>query len=430
MKKLFLPLFVLSLLASCSDGVRREVTLRNPTQRERIDEAFVLTRSDLNASQEDLLPALKGRKGEWIASQVDDMDGDGEWDELAFVCDIEAGATSTLSVEWVAPSDYPQFETRTNIRFAKLNDDEVLEEVVSESHDKENLACQGETLNYPYPYQMEGPAWENDKVGFRHYFDGRNCRDTFAKTTSKMVLDSVGIGEDGHPKNTYHEDNTDWGRDVLNVADAYGIGGLAFRYKDSLMLIGVPPKYKTDVVDLTTYNKVVEGVVRSVFTISYKGYNVAEYKIDIDSKITIWAGKYGYESEISTSKLPEGGALVTGMVANLNDMPYRDKDYEGKYISMSTHDKQTYVKRWYLGMSVILPIENFGEFFDAPKEGPSKILKSWCVELKPNAEGLYHYSSYTACELADPRFTKSEEFFAMIDEYAMNYVEPVEVLVK
>ncbi len=42
-------------------------------------------------------------------------------------------------------------------------------------------------------YQMEGPAWENDLVGFRNYLDQRNGMDIFGKIESRMVLDSVGV---------------------------------------------------------------------------------------------------------------------------------------------------------------------------------------------------------------------------------------------
>jgi len=31
------------------------------------------------------------------------------------------------------------------------------------------------------PCQTDGPTWKKDKVGFRHYFDGRNSKDLFGK---------------------------------------------------------------------------------------------------------------------------------------------------------------------------------------------------------------------------------------------------------
>src|ERR1035437_2056658 len=41
-------------------------------------------------------------------------------------------------------------------------------------------------------YQMEGPAWESDKVAYRVYLDERNRVDIFGKATPKMILDIVG----------------------------------------------------------------------------------------------------------------------------------------------------------------------------------------------------------------------------------------------
>lgn len=39
-----------------------------------------------------------------------------------------------------------------------------------------------------YPFQMDGPARENDKGGFRLYFDGRNAKDMFAKRQPKLEI--------------------------------------------------------------------------------------------------------------------------------------------------------------------------------------------------------------------------------------------------
>ena len=73
---------------------------------------------------------------------------------------------------------------------------------------------------------MDGIAWENDKMGFRHYFDGRNCRDVFGKRVSDMVLDTVGIRPEGIPGDTYHV-LAGWGRDIMSAANSFGLGGLA-----------------------------------------------------------------------------------------------------------------------------------------------------------------------------------------------------------
>ena len=98
----------------------------------------------------------------------------------------------------------------------------IIEELSRDAHDKHNLPRGSEM----YPYQMDGPVWENDKMGFRQYFDGRNCCDVFGKRISEMVLDTVGISPEGHPANTYQVVR-EWGCDILSAANSFGLGGLA-----------------------------------------------------------------------------------------------------------------------------------------------------------------------------------------------------------
>lgn len=83
------------------------------------------------------------------------------------------------------------------------------------------------------PYQTDGPSWENDKVGFRHYLDERNSKDVFGKKVSCMSPDSVGINQEGVTEDNYHV-MEEWGRDILAVGNSVGIGGIALMIWDSL----------------------------------------------------------------------------------------------------------------------------------------------------------------------------------------------------
>lgn len=80
-------------------------------------------------------------------------------------------------MEWLTPEKYPVFAPRTNVRYGKMTSPGIIEELSRDAHDKHNLPRGSEM----YPYQMDGPVWENDKMGFRQYFDGRNCCDVFGK---------------------------------------------------------------------------------------------------------------------------------------------------------------------------------------------------------------------------------------------------------
>ncbi|NDW08217.1 DUF4861 domain-containing protein [Dysgonomonas sp. 520] len=399
---------------------QREIVISNNSKSERIDEAFVIKRSQFKDVEQAMLPALKDDKGQWVACQVDDLDGDGNWDELAFVYSLKSGETASLNIEWVDANDYPQFMQRTNVRYGKMTSPGRVEILPTDVHGKYNLA-RGEG----YPYQTDGPAWENDKMGFRHYIDGRNVRDVFGKRTPLMVMDSVGIRKDGTPGDTYHEMKW-WGRDIMSGARSVGLGGIALQTPDSLIRLGVPIEEVTDNVDSTRYTVVVNGPVRSIFKLDFYGWDIYGRKVDVHETMTIWAGKYGYENVITTSALPEGANLVTGIVNNFNDMPYT-QEKTGEYQMMTTHDKQTYDKGWYMGMSLLIDQDNWVNTFEAPKTG-NGITTTWCANLKPDAKGEYRFNCYAAWELTDNRFADKDFYLDMIRKYAQelsNKIVPV-----
>lgn len=423
MKHLILSSIILFLLISCKEEKVSTISLENTMNIERTDEAFIIRRDQLNPKDEELVPIVSDTKGNYIVCQLDDLDKDGKWDELAFVYTLKANEKTDLKIEWIKKSDYPAFPLRTNVRFGKMIEPGKVESLEHDWHGKENLA-RGEG----YPYQMDGVAWENDKMGFRHYFDGRNCRDVFGKRVPDMVLDTVGIKPNGYPGDTYHV-LAEWGRDIMSAANSFGLGGLAISSQDSLIRMGVTIDEITDNIDSTSYNLVVKGPVRSIFKLDFIGWEVRDAKVDVHETVTIWAGRYGYENLIETSTLPENSNLVTGIVRNFNDKELIEENFNNQYTAMITHDKQTYNKVWYMGMSLIIPQSNLIETFDTPNEGPG-IIATWCAKLKPNEDNKYKFNAYAAWELGDARFTQSDFFVELIKSEAEKMRNPVIMILK
>lgn len=419
-----LQLFVLLTAISCSEETARSLKLENPLAAERADEAISVPMAELGYAG-GLLPLLRKADGEVVPCQFDDLNSDGEPDEMVFLYSFTPGQTAEIDIEWIKPSEYPRFEPRTNIRYGKLTPGGMIEELTTDVHGKYRLPRDPET----YPYQMDGPAWENDRMGFRQYFDGRNCRDVFGKRVSRMVLDSIGIKPDGRPGDTYHV-WAEWGRDIMSAANSFGLGGMALRTGDELTLLGVPARFETDNVDSTRFTIISEGPVRSVFAIDYYGWEAGGTKVEhLKQQVTIWGGCYGYENIVSVSELPEGCQLVTGIVANQNDMPFVEKEYDGRLVSMATHDRQSYNKEFYFGMALILPEVNAAGSFHSP-EMDGDILKTWCMALRPDKAGIYKYNVYAAWEHRDPRFQNRECFLDLIDGYARSMNNPILVTIR
>ncbi|MBR3288121.1 MAG: DUF4861 domain-containing protein [Bacteroidales bacterium] len=394
-------------LAACAPANKDLMfEIANPSDADQSDAQFVLTRADLRPVTDATLPVVTDDAGQQVPTQVDDMDGDGVWDELAFVYSLAAGEKKQVKVSWVDAASYPEFKARTNVHLGKKLPGQPVQDMKTD-------VIYGAALPWnPYPYQTDGPAWENDLAGFRHYFDGRHSRDFFGKKTTEMVMDKVGIRPDGTIGDTYHV-MADWGRDILSCANSFGLGGLALYRPDTLIRFGVLQYEPKGVMDSTRFTLINKGPVRGVFTLEHYGWDVGGgAKIDVKQTVVIWAGRYGYENRLEAKGIPAGSQLVTGLVTSRNDMPLH-KDVFGNLDVMLTHDLQSYEKDFWFGMCVMIPSVYFDRDFEAPEVGrPGKdpgLIQTWCARLNM-PEGKACYYVFGAWGEGDRRF-EDRQFF-------------------
>ncbi len=336
----FIVLLVSLVLLSCKNEVK--LTFENPLAVDRADEVIVLTQTELAAKmdvEEGKLPLLKTAEGISVPSQLDDLNGDGNWDELIFILDFKAGEKKELSVDFVEDGDYPVFEKRTNLRLGIHQEDGSYKEV-------DNYKAIPYTEPFEIISQGEGVTWENDKIGFRVYFDCRNVKDLFAKRKPELIADKVHTPGFG----SYHE-LADWGMDVLHCGSSLGAGGIALLKNDSLFRVG-----STDVFE---YQKLIEGPVRSVFELRYSGWNVDGENMEAVEHITIYPGKYWFESDVTVNGCSDDDQIVTGIVTSmLKEEPFAFKAAD--FQSIGTHGIQS-LNNDELGMAVIVPAAEIGK---------------------------------------------------------------------
>ncbi len=327
-------------LFSCQSEVK--FTFKNPLAVDRADEVIVLTRADLAAKTElkdGMLPLFKTGAGKTVPGQVDDVDGDGKWDELVLLLDFEKNQEQELTVEWVTEENYPKYEKRTNLRLGIKQEDGSWKE-------EDNYKAIPYTEEFKVISQGEGVTWENDKIGFRVYFDCRNVKDLFGKLLPRMVADDVHTPEFG----SYH-DLTDWGMDVLHCGSSLGAGGIALLKNDSLFRLG-----STDVYE---YQKIIEGPFRSIFELRYSGWNVDGEDMEAVERITIYPGKYWFESDVTFTGCSDEDQVVTGIVTSmLKEKPFAFK--AAGFQCVGTHGVQS-LNNDELGMAVIVPESEAGK---------------------------------------------------------------------
>lgn len=381
--------FVLLLVLMSACQQKEYYTVSSPDNKEVTDLATVLTRREVNRFLPDTttgLPVLvKDLKGQLIASQCDDLDGDNRWDELVFLCDLGIGEAKQLLFEPVEAAAYPVFSKRTHLRFCRA----------TKPYDSAwgDLRMKTNDTKYTVPvYQMEGPAWENDIVAFRNYYDARNGIDIFGKKVHEMVLDSVGLNG-----RNYHE-LADWGMDILKVGNSLGAGAIAIGIGDSLYRVGPCEEGRFRVIS--------QGPVRAVFELTYKNVPAGDRFYSVQQQISIYAGDNFYRSSVRVNDLKGDEELVTGIV-DMHALAAEKTDIGDKKV-MSTWGKQT-MNGEVLGMALIFPASEFKRYWEAPVSG-SGIINTHLVSLALSADKATSYNFMAAWEFRDEKL-KDEGYF-------------------
>jgi hypothetical protein len=390
-----LPGVLLVLFSGCQQ--RQYYTISNPGHIKMSDLATVVSRQEVNRFLPDTttgLPVIvKDMQGKLLPSQCDDMNGDGRWDELVFLCDLGAGESRKLIIEPVEAAAYPVFNRRTHLRFCR----------VYEPYDTAwgDLRMKTNDTKFTVPvYQMEGPAWENDIVAFRNYYDARNGIDIYGKRVPEMVLNSVGING-----RNYHE-LADWGMDILKVGNSLGAGAIAIGVGDSLYRIGPCEEGR--------FRMICHGPVRTVFKLTYRNVPAGDRLYSVWQQISIYAGDDFYRNSVQVDGLKGDEELVTGIV----DMHALAADLAevGNMKVMSTWGKQA-MNGEILGMAVIFPSSEFKRYSEAPVSG-SGIVNTHLVSLALSAGKPTQYAFLAAWELQDEKLKDKEYFNEIVKESA------------
>ena len=208
---------------------------------------------------------------EELPSQVDDLDGDGKGDELAFQIDLAPHETRIVTVSygdqnriWRLRDDYTQ---RTAALFSR---------------------------------KFEGLGWESERVAFRIYFDPRNAIDLYGKRRLTLQLAMYASPDYG-----YHNESPE-GRDIYEVGDAIGIGSVAGMVDGKVVKVADVKNRKWRII--------ASGPVRSIVELEYDGWNASGKIVNLRSRITQWAGERGFDHMI-WANAGDDFEFVTGLGA-------------------------------------------------------------------------------------------------------------------
>jgi len=414
MKKHLLASLLLVLgMLSCQRNPQVLLHIGNPLDQNRPDAIVLLTRSAIAqwvGPEEGQVPMLLGPEGDPVPCQLDDVDGDGRWDELFALTALGPMEQKTLTLRLIPVDQYPTFNTRTNLRlganqpgYPELQKAGRLEGITYENH-----ARTGEV------YQMEGPAWENDMVGFRNYLDQRNGMDIFGKLTSRMVLDSVGIAT----RQSYHEPDA-WGMDILKVNTSLGAGAIGYLHNDSIYRVGDNGR--------ATYEPVFEGPLRSRFNLIYDPWEVAGEQVKVVHQVEIIAGRLCYQSLVTLTGSAGDLDLVTGIVNIHSDSLYV-LELDERHTGFMTHDLQA-EDTTLLAMAVVVPNMDLLSHGETPRSGEG-VTETYYVVLDAPEGQPVPYRFYAFWERQDPRWKDPRSVEEYLMEEARRWTQSVTIEVE
>lgn len=394
----------ISLLAITGFGQSvKIITVTNPSAIERTDELVVMSRDLLQKklgafSFDKFITVTKGNQP--VVVQFDDMDRTGKWDEASFLYTFKPNETVMFDLKVSDRPSTVKAVVRAHVRqMHKMPDESFGPSVLLDTMPYNNQPTDFSKKKLP-PYLTEGPGWENDKVGFRKYFDTRNSNDLWGKVTNKMVLDEVGV----NPSIIYHDFNPAWGMDILKVGKSLGAGGLALSLnidgKDSLIRFG------TNVAQ-TTYEQLADGPIRAIFRIRYKGWKIASLPpIDVTEEISIWGGQYFYENKVTITSAPAGTKLVTGTIDFFTD--HYDILSNGDAKGLYTFGQQSENKD-NLGLGILVFASSFYNFGHTFQTG-NGVLNTYTVAMDcpNNKPDVYRY--YVGWERTNDQFRTKDGF--------------------
>jgi len=415
----FLIVFVAMLLVGCKEQEQiTTIKLSNDSDNLLTDKAIIIKRTQLSKISSNNEFAILINKTDTIPSQLNDTNNDGAWDELFFVANFSAKETKTMQLKWIATN--PNYVVRTSARFGKIASKDAAVEPASEEVLPANEVYKA--LGYQR-YQTDGPSWENDKVGFRHYLDGRNSKDVFGKKTPGMTPETVGIDSLGGVEDNYHVMH-DWGRDIFPVGNSVGLGGYALLVGDEIDRLGITLNDTLNNIEKTTFKIVAEGPVNSILSYNYHNWEASGNKYQVKETTSIWPGMYGYENTVSIDGLKGDEMLLIGLSNINNQKPLKVVEIEN-WVCLIQHDSLTYDRKWIMGTAIIVPKKGYNGYMEAPKTG--QLTDSYLAKFKVENNQPLSYYAIAGWELSADKNFKDATYF---NNYVINLIKQLATEIK
>lgn len=370
----------------------RRVEIVNEWDIDKKDEPIVIHLKE-NGIDPDIRSAKVWDGAQEIASQLDDLDGDGKPDELAFVLDLPAYSRKTLKIEFSSIKEQNTYPARV---YAEM----LISDPKGKHVPVRSLTISATSYVYNHLHH-HGPAFESELVAYRVYFDKKQTVDIYGKFTKRLEIEKSQF----YP--TDEQLAQGYGDDVLLVGNSCGLGTLK----------GWDGEQATHIENAETFTETIRsyGPVRTIVDVCTSHWKYQGTDLQMTVRYILYAGHRDCEVQVYFNEPLRKETFCTGLLKMKGSSTY--SDHKGTLACWGTD--------WPVGDTIKYAKETVGLAVSIPEELIGKEAEDACNDLYIiQAAGHRSFNYYIV-------FTSMKETFGYKDpeawfEYVRQWAEGVD----
>ncbi len=382
------------------------ISVKNPSDKVRTNVPVTVSLpQDFKVRSARITPSSSSSKSLYhsdpstLPYQLDDLDDDGQNDELFFLTDLAASEKQSFTVTLSADKPTETFQPRVYTDMMLTN------KKIKESN-KQNLYISQLTVeNGTNAYNMlhhHGAAFESELVGYRIYFDHRQTVDIYGKYHQGLELRQTQFYPDDEQK------EQGFGDDVLWVGNTLGIGTLRGWN-------GQQPTMLND-VEHRSQRLVATGPLRIIIEVKDRQWRMLpeQEPINMTTRYTLYAGHRDCSVDVSFEDLPDNPIFATGLINVKNSVEYSDhhglRGCWGTDWPVSEKDSVGH-KRETVGLGISIPEKYLVEELPADKDNYPMLVRPINNQL--------HYDIVFCSDNETFGYHAADDWFHFLKEWKM-----------
>ncbi len=379
------------------------VEVSNSWVKDKADAPVVLKIKDLQPGfRVRSAVVLNGNKE--VPSQLDDLDGDSEADELAFVIDVPAKSKNTLTVTLSSARADKTYPARV---FAEM----LIRDTRKQRHAPVQSVTVPGTTNFYNMLHGHGPMFESELVAYRIYFNQKQTVDPYGKFDKGLEIQESGFyPDDGQLARGF-------GDDVLMVGNSCGVGAL--KGWDGTKATHIEP------VAFRTESILAYGPIRTIVDVAVKGWEYQGKALNMTNRYTLYAGHRDLLVETFFDEPLGEEVFCTGVQNIMGNETRLESDHNGLVGSWGRYwpvnDTVKYAKET-IGIATYIPRKYIR------KETKDKDNFLYTLSA-PGSDRFHHYTMFTSRKETFG-YPTPEAWFAYMREWKEALQHPIRIEIR